>query len=426
MDINKQLQQFVDYFKSNEKNVDEFKIGIEFEHFIIDGETVETISYYGEKGVEDTLKKMLKKGWQGQYEGKYLLGLSKEGKNISLEPGSQLEFSISPHRDILDIEKEYNSFLQDIIPILKEKGQRLINLGYHPKTKIEDIKIIPKDRYDFMYNYFRTKGKNAHNMMKGTASIQLTVDYSSEEDYIKKFKIANALSPVIYGIFDNSPFFEGEACSNNGLRIDIWNNCDDDRSGIVEGTFDNDFGYRKYGEYILNRPPIFIDDGKELNFTEESVYRELFNPDNYTKEEFEHVLTMFFPDVRTKGFIEIRMTDSVPYPLNFSVIALWKGLLYDNKNLEEVYNYIKDISMDDVRKSKIDVINNGLEGKLKDRTIYDISKYLIALSKKGLNDNEKHYLEPLEEMINKKKTPAMITKDRLSQGLKDALNWCMK
>ena len=138
-----------------------------------------------------------------------------------------------------------------------------MTVGYHPVTKIEEIKIIPKKRYDYMFEYFKTKGSHAHNMMKGTASLQVTIDYGSEEDYIKKFKIANALSPVLYALYDNGYYFEGAIWENHSLRAFIWANCDNDRSGIARGTFDGDFGYRKYAEYILNIPPIFVFDGQK-------------------------------------------------------------------------------------------------------------------------------------------------------------------
>lgn len=206
MDYKRKIQEIAKYFKNNEKKEEDFSIGVEFEHFIIDQETLKTISYYGIDGVEDTLMKLQAMGWKGKYERDHILGLEKEDMTITLEPGSQIELSIKPYKNIEDIERAYKSFLDEIVPILDAKGQTLITTGYQPESKIADIKMIPKQRYDYMFEYFKARGKYAHNMMKGTASVQVSVDYSSEEDYIKKFKVANALSPVIYAMFDNSPF----------------------------------------------------------------------------------------------------------------------------------------------------------------------------------------------------------------------------
>ncbi len=425
MDYKKQVEEITKYFKDSEKNEEDFKIGIEFEHFVIDKDTLETISYYGDGGVQETLKELESNGWIGDYEGEYLLGLNNKNQMITLEPGSQLEFSIKPQKNIMDIEREYFEFLKEIIPILERKNQGLIAVGYHPETRIEDIKILPKKRYSYMFEYFKDKGSHAHNMMKGTASVQIAFDFKSEEDYIKKFKVGNALAPVMYGIFDNAFYFEGQVWERHNLRSYIWENCDNDRSGIVDGAFDEDFGYEKYAEYILNGPPIFMDDGKRMYSTGNKSFKEIFNPENYSMEELEHGLTMFFPDVRTKKYVEIRMMDAIPYPLNLASIALWKGILYDEDNLNQVYEYIEDIEMEDIDKAKTSILKKGLDGELKGRTIFEIAKWLIELAKTGLGSDESKYILPLQKMIMDKKNPYEIIKEKEHLGKKEALKWCI-
>lgn len=425
MNYIKQVEEIAKYFKDNEKNKKDFKIGIEMEHFVINLDTLETISYYGDGGVEETLKELEANGWKGIYEGKYLLGLNNGNKTVTLEPGSQLELSVVAQKCIKDIEKEYFSFLKEILPILERKNQGLIAVGYHPETQISHIKILPKKRYDYMFNYFKDKGVYAHNMMKGTASLQLAFDYSSEENYIKKFKVANALSPAVYALFDNAYYFEGKPWRRHNLRAHIWENCDKDRSGIVYNAFDKDFGYKKYAEYILNGPPIFIDNGKEIYFTGNKPYKEIFNPEDYSIEELEHVLTMFFPDVRTKKYVEIRMMDAVPYPLNLSATALWKGILYDEDNLNQVYNRIKDINMEHMDKAKKSIIEKGLDGKIKDKTVHEISKWLVDIARDGLIEEEKGYIEPLADMVQKKKTPYDLIGEKAQLGKKEALKNCI-
>lgn len=160
LDLNykKQVKEIVKYFKGSEKTEEDFKIGIEFEHFIIDKDNLKTISYYGDGGVEETLKELESNGWLGAYEDGYLLGLNKDNKVITLEPGSQLEFSILPQENIGDIEKEYFQFLQEIIPILEKKDQGLIAVGYHPETKIDDIKILPRNDIVICLNILKIRG----------------------------------------------------------------------------------------------------------------------------------------------------------------------------------------------------------------------------------------------------------------------------
>lgn len=425
MKLDDQIVEIVDYFKKGEKNSVDFRIGSEFEHFIIDKDTFRTINYYEKDGVEDTLRKLILKGWEIEGSDIHVMSLIKKRTTITLEPGAQIELSIKPHIEIELIEKEYLSFLSDIIPILEEKNQALISIGYHPKSRIENIPFIPKKRYEYMSKYFESKGKYAINMMKGTCSTQVTLDYSCEEDYIKKFRVANVLSTLVATMFDNSPFFEGERYEYNALRNDIWQNCDNDRCGVIKECLNKEFGYLQYADYILNNKPILIKENDKFKFTDNALVKDLFNPYNYSIEDLEHILTMVFPDVRTKKFIEIRMTDSVPYPYNMSIIALWKGLLYDEENLNELYDYLIHISNSDIEKSKVDIINKKFNTNLKNINLYELGIKIINMAKSGLNDNEKKYITPLEDMFSKKMSPLDITKNNLDLGKKEALEWCM-
>lgn len=427
MEYQRQIDILKNYFKDAEKKKEDFKLGVEFEHFIIDKDTFESISYYGKNGVGETMGDLEKIGYEGVYEGDYVLGLNKGKKHITTEPGSQFELSIDANFDIEVLEDEYLDFLEDLIPILNKKNQYLIAVGYHPVTKIDDIKLLPKKRYDFMYNYFKTKGTHAHNMMKGTSALQVAIDYGSEEDYIRKFKIVNALSPVFYALFENAYFFEGEVAESHNMRSYIWENCDKDRSGLVPSSLDSDFSYEKYAEYILSGCPIFLPkDGTEVS-AEGKTVRELLDPDNYTREEIEHYLTMYFPDVRTKRYIEIRMMDSIPYPLNFSVIALIKGLLYNEENLDKLYEFVKCTTVKEVEDVKEKMMKEGLETKFNGVTLLQIGRFLFELADKALDSKDREYLKPLKEMLDKGQSPYEITKELIESGKdkKESLDWCI-
>ena len=421
----KQVEIIKDFIKSGETKKEDYKLGVEFEHFIIDKDTLRSISYYEEDGVRETLEDLEKIGYEGVYEYGNILGLNKGPKHITTEPGSQLEISIDANIDIKILEEEYLDFLNDLIPILNKKNQYLIAVGYHPSTKIDDLKLLPKKRYDFMYNYFKTKGTHAHNMMKGTAALQVAIDFSSEEDYIKKFKIVNALTPVFYSLFENAYYFEGEGTSVHNIRSFIWENCDKDRSGLVPTSLDSDFNYEKYAEYILEGSPIFIwEDGKEVS-AEGKTVAELLDPESYTREEIEHYLTMFFPDVRTKRYIEIRMMDSVPYPLSFSVVALIKGLLYDDEALDKLAEFTKCTSVEEVEETKREMTEIGLKATLNGISLLEIGRFLLELAEAGLSHEEKEYLLPLKEMLEIGKSPYEMTKELSKKKKKESLEGCI-
>lgn len=418
-----QIQEIVNYMRRGEKGDAPLKIGLEVEHLVLDKDTLTAVSYYQRGGIADILKEMQAFGWQGVYEKEHLLGLLKDGTTITLEPGGQLEISIKPHCDIAAIEEEYISFLEELLPILEANNQLLAAVGYHPVSKIADIEFIPKERYAYMSRYLKRQGRYALNMMKGTAAMHVNIDYRSEEDYVKKHKIANCLGPVVAVMFDNAAFFEGEINNNCALKRIIWQNCDDGRCGMPQGTFQPDYGYRRYAEYILNIPAIVLKKGERLLPTEKQ-YKEVFDPQNYQLDELEYMMTMAFPDIRTKNFIEIRVADSVPYPLNIAGAALWKGLLYHQDNLNELDRYFADITAEEIDVIKKQIVQHGYDARFKNCSVHDLAKYIVSLAKAGLNPAEKKYLEPLERLVEHKLRLAVITRARLHRGRKEALNCC--
>jgi len=155
------------------------------------------------------------------------------------------------------------------------------------------------------------------------------------------------------------------------------------------------------------------------------LVREIFEDRLLSTEELEHVLTMVFPDVRTKKYIEIRMMDAIPYPLNFAALALIKGIMYNKDNLNTMYQYVKDLKEEDIEEAKRSIVERGLEGKVREIKILEIGESLLDLAKKGLKIKGFKYLEPLESLLKEKKNPYQLIKEKDSLGRKESLNWCM-
>lgn len=393
MDYAKKL--IVDYIKKNEKSQDNLKLGPEYEYIIVRRDTYESVSYYGERGVEYIFNRLKDLGWEPYYEGEHLLSLTLDGMTITTEPGGQVEFSSTQKEMISELEVYYFRFLNDILPILDELEYDILGIAYHPVTKIEDIKLLPKKRYDAMFEYFKTHGTMSHNMMKGTAGLQLSLDYTSEEDFIKKFVVSNAITNAFYTLFDNGYFFQSEP-TNHAIRAKIWENTDPDRSGLPKNAF-IDNSYEGYAEYLVNTTAIFGFVDGQMVPTGDKKIGELLN-ENSTQEELEHLMTMVFPDVRVKKFIELRMMDSVPYPYNFAAYALLKGLLYNEENLNVLYEEFKDLSPQVLLKTREDMYVYGNEGKFLDKTLKEWTKIYISMAENVLGE-EKKYLEPLKEII---------------------------
>lgn len=422
----KAKESLINIFKEAEKNKYNYMLGIEIEHFILKKNTLEAVSYFEDQGVEDILIELSNRyNYKKKYEKDHVIGLENNKLAVSLEPGGQIEVALKPQATLQEIEKVYLSFLKEIVPILKEKNRLIINVGYQPVSSIKEIPIIPKKRYEFMYNYFKEQGKYAHNMMKGTASIQVNIDYSNEDDYIKKNRVINFLSPLIYAAFDNSPFFEGEICKNQSMRANIWDNCDNKRCGLSPNPFAEDFGYKNYADYILNNPPIFVNKNDKLIYTGDNLFNDIFDHNQFTKKELKHLLTMSFPDVRTKQYIEIRMGDSLPIDYMMGFVAFWKGILYNEDNLNLLYNEIGNYNNEEILKIKNKIKNKGKKISFNGRPLMEYYKYLLSLAQKALTDCEQDYLKKLFELAENGLVPKDITLRLNEKKKNNALEWCI-
>ncbi len=398
------INKIANYIKSGEKLKEDITIGVEMENFIVDKDSLKTVSYYGKNGVRETLEFIEKDGFTPYKEGEYILGLEKGDISISTEPGSQFEIAIKSNPDIGNLENKFKDFYKYIIPYLDKKNQELVSLGYHPNMKIDDIKMLPKERYKYMYDYFKNKGNMSHNMMKGTASLQVTIDYLNEDDFRKKYFLSNVLTPIFYGIFDNTYIFEKKPADIYTIRQKIWENTDKDRSGLFDIAFDRGAGYRKYAEKILDTPPIFIEEDGKYIYTKDRTLDDITDEYELTEELLFHALSIVFPDIRVKTYMEFRMFDELPYPLNFAAVALVKGLFYNDENLRKICKISKGTTYEEALKGKEEVQKHGIHAVYLGKTVLEHGKMLARFAKDGLEENEKHYLDPLIEMLEEGKT----------------------
>ncbi len=405
MKYDKMKKRFIKFFKRSCKDFQDFKVGAEFEHFIIKKETMEAVNYDDYNGIKKILEDMESKGWIGVFENKNIIGLKKNNKRITLEPGGQFEFSSSPAENIKNLECQYLEFLDDILPICENYGYLLICLGYQPESGINDISWVPKKRYRFMSKYLKNKGEYAHNMMKGTASLQVAIDYKSEKDFKRKMQAAYLLSFLLSSFFDNSPFFEGGIYDKRMLRTKIWENCDDDRCGVIPGVLSDDFGFEQYAEYILNTVPIItLDREGGIRYNIKSLYK-LYSPEKWNFKQFYHTFSMVFPDVRAREFIEIRFVDALKYPLNIACVAFIKNIFYNKELLNYVLNDFSEIDEIKLNMLRNKMIKTPKLNFYDNKNIFKEIKKLYNKVVEKAHDHEKKYLKYLEYYIEKEITP---------------------
>jgi glutamate--cysteine ligase len=406
-------------------------IGLELEHFIVQKETQTLVPYLddpetGALGVVSILKQLEpfydESTYEPQADGfENLIGLSREFANITLEPGAQFEISIGPVLEVRDLDIVYQRFRDELDPLLAAYDYELLSIGYHPTSCAFEIPLIPKERYYFMDKHFKTTGKHGICMMRATASAQVSIDFESERDAIRKFRIANAIGPLLAFVTDNSPVFEGEplgsaAATRSGLEVPnrmvrtrIWDDVDAQRSMIAPSTFDDVFSFQSYASSILDAPAIFTystdSEGVKHNTWQGTTsFAEALAGQTLSKDTIEHILSLFFFDVRLKTYIEIRMADSLPIPYALAFAALIKGLFYREETIQTLNAAFKHVTATAIAQAKTALEKDGYSALVFERPASEWLDELVKLAHEGLSDCEQFYLSPLAYLVESRKT----------------------
>lgn len=402
----KNIDTFLDYFKKGCKPKSHANLGTEIEHIIVNKQDNKAISFYGEISVESILKKLQKKlALKEIFSNNYLIGVFCDDFYISLEPGAQLEISITPKKEILDIHNIYLDFLSAITPILDSYNCKLLYIGYQPVSDVRDIKLLPKKRYEFMDKYFQTSGNCGIHMMRGSASTQVSVDYFSEQDFVLKYRTAFTIMPVLKLITDNTPIFDKKPFKNNLARSYIWDNVDPARTGILPDAFDDDFGFLNYAKYLYSMPLIFDIKNQTSFYVGSKNAEDIYSSETMSLSQIEHVLSMTFLDVRLKKYIEIRFADSMPIKYTLSYIALIKGIFYSEDALKFISKFFPS-SINEILVAQKNIVKHGFDGKIYGLFAYEFLNILFDFAEKSLNSNEKVLLNPLKELLCNKQTLA--------------------
>lgn len=390
------------------------KTGIEYERLPVFEVTSKAADYGSEFGICNFLRAFAREeNWDYITDDYNIIGLKQGHDTITLEPGCQIELSVKPEYSISALEKKINSLNLKMSPILKKSGIALLNYGVSPLSTHKSINLIPKKRYKLMAKYLW--GILSDVMMRETAGIQACFDFESEEDAIRKFRIANKLVPFMTAIFANSPVRGGVETGYKSFRALSWLNTDNDRCGFV-GSIDDNFTFEDYIDYVLQTPMIFINrNGQPVDINGKITFEEFmekgFEGFEAEIEDFELQANLYFPEVRLRNFVEIRNHDCVNNGFQYAMLAIYKGILYNPTAIKETEELFKEFTYREFAELRYNVPKNALSAKIKDYTAADIAKEILYIAEKSLIENntgEEKYLDELKELTMYGVTPADI------------------
>jgi glutamate--cysteine ligase len=333
------------YFEPGSKPRERWGIGLEYERFGLLEDTGEPIPYDGPRSVSAVLGTLVReRGWEPTLEDGRLLGARRGGTRITLEPGCQMELSGAVHRGLDTLETELRDYLAEVEAASRPAGVAWIGVGMQPLAPLDRLPWIPKRRYDVMRAYLPTRGRRGHIMMKQTACIQANLDYADERDAMRKMRAAMGLSPLVTALFAHSSLTAGTSNGMMSARAWAWRDTDSDRCGLLPFVFREGAGFGDYLEWALDVPMFFVIRGGEYLPGDGTTFRRFirrgFRGHVPTMADFELHLTTLFPEVRLKHYIEMRGADSADPASAMALAALWKGLLYDDRVMDEAWELV--------------------------------------------------------------------------------------
>ncbi len=418
-------EQLAEYLADGCKPKDEWRIGTEHEKFGYCKDSLKPLPYAGERSILAVLEGLRDgHGWDPLIEGGNLIGLTKDGANISLEPGGQLELSGAPLETIHQTCDEVNDHLRDVKDIADRIGVGFIGLGAAPIWTHDEMPLMPKGRYKLMDGYMQKIGTMGTTMMRRTCTVQVNLDFGSEADMVQKLRVALALQPVATALFANSPFFEGKPNGHKSWRSRVWRSLDADRTGMLPFVFEEGFGFERWVEYALDVPMYFVyRDGQYINALGQS-FRDFLQGklpalpgETPTLSDWADHLTTVFPEARIKKFIEMRGADGGPWRRLCALPAFWVGLLYDQTALDAAWDLVKGWDAETREGLRVAASVDGLQAKVNGIDMHDLAGEAVAIAEAGLKararpgaggmvPDETHFLNALKESIETGKVPA--------------------
>jgi glutamate--cysteine ligase len=429
----------ISIFSGGEKPKERWRIGTEHEKFVYRTADHRAPSYDESGGIRDLLMALTRYGWEPVYEGDHVIALSGEDGTVSLEPAGQLELSGAAVQNLHQTCAETGRHLKQVKEVGAELGLGFLGLGMWPDKMRTELPIMPKGRYEIMLRHMPRVGSMGLDMMLRTCTIQTNLDYSSEADMVKKFRVSLALQPLGTALFANSPFTEGKANGFLSYRSHIWTDTDPHRTGMLPFVFEDGFGYERYADYALNVPMYFVyRDGKYIDAS--GLKFQDFLDGNLSalpgekprlSDWVDHLSTAF-PEVRLKSFLEMRGSDGGRWNKICALPALWVGLLYDQNALDAAWDLVKGWTIEDHHRIRAEVPKLGLSTKMPGRgTFQDLGKQVLEISHAGLSardeinsmgENETAFLNPLRQIVESGKVPAQLLLDKYNGEWEGDLN----
>jgi glutamate--cysteine ligase len=240
------------------------------------------------------------------------------GGLITFEPGGQIEYSSPAFGSADDVLRDVRAVVEPLLAESCAEGITLVNAGLDPFNGPERAPMqLDTPRYSNMARHFAAIGQAGARMMRQTAAVQVNIGLGA--DPLKRWRLLNSLVPALTAFFANSARYAGQDTGYASYRSETWRETDPGRTGVFFGVSPID----EYLDFALDAPAILPPFGGEVF---DAFERHLGTA---ATDDWRAHLSTLFPDVRPKGYFEIRCIDGQPAEHYNAVIALIAGVVLD-------------------------------------------------------------------------------------------------
>lgn len=415
-----------DLFQKSTRAISERRIGLEIERIAIWKDSApfcyqEKNNKKGAKGLLEALRKAYHWKTVSSASGD-LIGLETDQGKISLEPGSQLEFAVYPQSSLQTVAAHLAQYDRQIDEVISDwKGLCFIGLGTNPIHSLEQLDVIPAPRYQIMTRVLGESGKWGTSMMRRTSSVQINLDYTSEEEAISMLRTSLLLAPLSTALFANSPFLEGQPTGFLSMRSEIWRHTDNRRTGLMPEAFESGFDFESYSRLLWKLPLMFVqsDSGGIVDaqgFNLEEISEGNLPGVSASEINQRSAIQQLFTEARLKpGYVEVRSVDGQLPPYRLAAAAFWMGILYSKTARDQALKLFGNFSPSDLTSLWIQASREGLKAEFKGLKLKKAALALLEASRSTLEERglgEEEYLLPLEENAEAGLCPAEKVLDK--------------
>lgn len=274
------------------------------------------------------------------------------GGRLVFEPGGQLELSTEPRPTAAAVLEDAERVLGPLVAAAAAEGIRLEARGLDPWHGEDEVGLqLATPRYRLMDLHFGRLGGQGRRMMRLTAGMQVNLDFGDPRQAKRRWRAANLLAPVGGAVFANSPCRLPDGSAVRSGRAVAWEGTDPSRTGfpIADGPGPLAAPWEAYLRFAMGAEVMMrlgagglpVSPGGRFRFGE---WCSGARPPPPTAQEWRVHLTTLFPQVRPRGWLELRWLD-VPRPEWWGVpLTLLPALLYDDGALAETLEILEPLA----------------------------------------------------------------------------------